>query len=287
MRALVTARPEPHRVVDDDGNAEPYRRQLSVDDRVALEAALDAADEVIAVGVGGDAAKRCVRSALERGADRGLHVAFDPIEEIASEKFAAALARVAARESPTAVFVGESDSFAGAEVAGLAAARLDWPSVTRITALDPDDLAVEADVDLEASELPVQRKLAIGRQEVVVTALPAVLGVDSGFTDPDRASLDTAIAGRRATIETLELTDVVPGETRFSMSIGNATVETVRPNERWGRGRPPRSGTVEERIYRMLGRGRGGTKSAGERIDAPPDAAAERVVAFLEEKELL
>jgi hypothetical protein len=71
------------------------------------------------------------------------------------------------------------------------------------------------------------------------------------------------------------------------MSIGNATVEDVTPNERWGRGRPPREGTVEERIYQMLGRGSGETKSAGETIDAPPDEAADRVVSFLEDNELL
>ena len=287
MKALVTARPEPHRVVDDDGNAEPYRWQLSIDDRVALEAALDVADDVVAVGIGGDPARASVRSALERGANRGVHVAFDPIEEIAGEKYATALARIAARESPDAVFVGETSSFAGSEVASLAAARIDWPCATRATALGAENIDVDGDIEADDDELVVQRKLAIGRQEVVVASLPTVLGVDAGFTDPDRASLDTVIAGRRAEIETRDLEAVVPGETRFSMSIGNATVENVRPNERWGRGRPPRQGTVEERIYRMLGRGSGDTKSAGERIDAPPEEAADRVVAFLRENELL
>jgi len=285
MKALVTARPEPHRVVDDDGNAEPYRMQLSIDDRVALEAALDVADEVVAVGVGGDDARRCVRSALERSADRALHVRFDPVEETAGEKYATALARVAAREAPDAVLVGEASSFDGSEVAGLTAARIDWPSVTRVTELGTSNLA--ADVSAEQGELALQRKLAIGRQEVVVTSLPAVLGVDAGFADPERASMDTVIAGRRAEIESLDLAEVVPGETRFSMSIGAATVENVRPNERWGRGRPPRTGTVEERIYRMLGRGGTETGSSGERIDAPPEEAAERVVEYLRTNGLL
>ncbi|MGQ4555465.1 electron transfer flavoprotein subunit beta/FixA family protein [Halobellus sp. GM3] len=293
MRALVTARSEPHRVLDDDGTAEPYRMQLSIDDRVALEAALDAAEEVVAVGVGGDDARACVRSALERGADRGIHVRFDPIESIAGEKFATALARVAARESPDAVFVGESSSFSGPEIAGLAAARLDWPSVTRVTELGAENLDADAadpdaiDDRTSDTDLAVQRKLAIGRQEVVVASLPVVIGVDAGFADPDRASMDTVIAGRRAEIESNDLADLVPGETRFSMSIGGATVEHVTPNERWGRGRPPRTGTVEERIYRMLGRGEGETRSAGERIDAPPEDAADRVVEFLRANELL
>jgi len=285
MRALVAARPEPHRVVDDDGNAEPYRFQLSIDDRVALEAALDVADEVTAVGIGGETAEDCVRSALERGADRGVHVAFDPVERTAGDKYAAVLARVVGRESPDAVFVGQASSFSGSEVAGLAAGALDWPSATRATRLGADD--AEVPVDAAEGELAVQRKLAVGRQEAVVVPLPAVVGVDAGYTDPKRAPLDTVVAGRRADIETVELAAVAPGESRFSMSVGAATVDQVTPNERWGRGRPPRSGGVEERIYRMLGRGTGRTKSTGERIDAPPEEAAERVVDFLREHDLL
>lgn len=285
MRALVATRPEPHRVVDDDGNAEPYRWQLSIDDRVGLEAALEVADEVTAVGVGGDPARQCVRSALERGADRGVHVSFDPIDEIVGDKYATVLARVAAREDPDAVVVGESSSFSGSEVAGLVAARLDWPSATRVTELEPENL--DASVDTGTGELVVQRKLAVGRQEAVVVSPPVVLGVDSGFTDPDRAPLDTVIAGQRADIETTPLADVAPSESRFSMSVGAATVEDVTPNERWGRGRPPRTGSVEERIYRMLGRGGTNDTGAGERIDAPPDEAADRVVAFLDDHDLL
>lgn len=285
MKALVTTRPEPHRIVDDDGNAEPYRFQLSIDDRVAIEAALDAADEVTAVGIGGESARNCVRSALERGCDRGIQVAFDPVERTAGEKFATVLARVAGRESPDAVFVGQSSSISGSEIAGMVGAGLDWPTATRTTELGAGSLDVA--VDVGDDELAVQRKLEIGRQEAVVVGLPAVVGVDAGFANPTRAPLDTVVEGRRKGIERIELTDVAPGESRFSMSVGAATVERVTPNEQWGRGRPPREGTVEERIYRMLGRGGGATKSAGERIDGPPPEAADRVVAFLEENELL
>lgn len=285
MRALLAVRPEPHRVLDDDGNAEPYREQLSVDDRVALEAAMEVATEVVAVGIGGEAARDCVRSALQRGADDGIHVAFEPIEAIAGEKYAAALARLTARESPDLLMVGETSSFGGSEIAGLAAARLEWPSATRVTEIGPDH--PDLDEGVGADELALQRKLAVGRQEIVVVPTPAVLGVDSGFTQPKRAPMRTVLAGRRAGMDTVSLESVVPGESRFSMSVGNATVENVTPNQRWGRGRPPREGTVEQRIYRMLGRGGDGGRSAGERIDAEPEDAAERVVEFLQERELL
>lgn len=287
MKAVVAVRPEPHRVVDVDGTAEPHRFQFGIDDRVALEAALEFADRIVAVGIGGNEAQRCVRSALERGADRGVHVSFDPIETIAGEKYAAVLARIARRESPDAVFVGHRSSFAGPEIAGLTGSRLDWPGTTQVTELGSEHLAVDADLDVGDDELALQRKPAIGRQEAVVVSLPAVLGIDTGFAEPGRASLPTAIAGRRADVETVELAEIAPGESRFSMSVGTATVDRTTPNERWGRGRPPRSGTVEERIYRMLGRDTGESEGAGELIEAPPEEAADQVVAFLRENELL
>lgn len=285
MKALVTTRPEPHRVVDNNGNAEPYRPQLSIDDRVALSAARDVAEEVTAVGIGGDPAKHCVRAALERGADEGLHVTYDPIEEVAGDKYATVLARVVARESPDAVVVGQSSSFAGTEIATLVGERLDWPTVTQVTRSGASNL--DAEVTVDQDEIAVQRKLAIGRQEAVVVEAPVLLGIDAGYTDPGRAPLSTVVAGQRADIETVPLEDVAPGESRFSMSVGAATVEDVTPNERWGRGRPPRTGTVEQRIYRMLGRGTDAGTSAGERIDAPPEEAAERVVAYLQDHDLI
>lgn len=285
MKAIVATRPEPHRIVDESGSADPYRFQLSIDDRVALAAASDIADKVTAVGIGGDPTRNCVRTALERDADEGIHIKYDPIEDAAGEKYATVLSRIAARESPDIVVVGQSSSFAGAEIAMFAAERLDWPAATRVTEVGHQNL--ETPVEIGSEKLALQRKLAVGRQEAIVIKSPAVLGIDSGFTDPDRAPLDTVVDGQRAEIETIPLAEVAPGESRFSMSIGAATVESIRPNERWGRGRPPRTGTVEERIYRMLGRGTDRGTTTGEQITAPPEEAASRVVSYLRRNNLL
>lgn len=290
MRVIVGARPSPHRILDEDGTAQPYRWHLGLLDRVAIEAALRTADTVTAVGIGGTSAHESVRSALTMGADRGIHVTFDPIEGIIAEKYATVLARVAARENADALYVGESAPLMGVEVAGLAGETLGWPSLSRVTAIGAGAETVEGvdpESDLDAGETAIQRKLAVGRQEVLGVSFPAVLGIDSGFANPRRAALDTVIAGRRRSIEEIALEDVAPNESRFSMSVGNATIEDITPNQRWGSGRPPREGNVEERIYRMLGRGSGDGRSAGERIDAPPEEAADRVVSFLEQNELL
>lgn len=290
MKAVVGVRPAPHRILDENGTAQPYRWHLSLVDRVAIEAALRTADTVVAVGIGGKSAQESVRSSLIMGVDHGVRVAFDPIDEILAEKYATVLAQVAARKDANALYVGESAPLMGVEVAGIAGETLNWPSLSRATAIGADvesNEKVDIEANLGTDETAVQRKLAIGRQEVLGVNLPAVIGIDSGYANPRRAALETVVTGRQQSIEELELEDVAPNESRFSMSVGNATVEDVTPNQQWGYGRPPRGGTVEERIYRMLGRGTGSGQSSGDLIDAPPEEAAERVVDFLKQNELL
>jgi electron transfer flavoprotein beta subunit len=283
-RVAVGIRTSPHRVVDEQGVARPYRRQANLPDQVAVEAALRTAEEVVAIGVGGEAVGDAIRTALSMGADRGVHVAYDPIEEAIPEKWATVLARAAAREDVDALLVGESAPLMSGEVVTHAADTLGWPAVTQVTAIGDD---VEGEYDLETDETALQRKLAVGRQEAVATSFPAVLSVHAGYANPRRGSLATAMQGRRTTVEQTALETIAPAEGRFSMSVGRVSVETIQPNTFWGRGDPPRGGGVEERIARMLGRGSTDDRSAGELVDAPPEEAADRVVEFLDANNLL
>jgi electron transfer flavoprotein alpha/beta subunit len=285
MKAVVTARPAPHRVDAAEDGIDPYRWNLGLLDRVALEAAFQTAEEVVAVGIGSDRARDALRSALRRGADDAVLVEYDPIDEAIGEKYAKVLARAAGRERPDALFLGESSPVAGVEIGGMAADHLGWPTVSRSTAIGADE--VEAAVDVGADELAIQRKLATGRQEVVAVEPPTVVGVDGGFANPRRAPLDIVISGGQTEIRTVDLGTIAPSESRFSMSVGNAQIESITANEQWGRGRPPRSGGVEERIRRMLGRDAGGDEAGTVLEDLPPEEAADRVVAYLRANELL
>lgn len=286
MKAVVTARPVPHRVDATPDGIEPYRWNLGLLDRVALEAALQTADEVIAVGIGDDRAQKAVRSALRRGADDGVLVEYDPVDEAIGEKYAKVLARAAGRERPDALFIGESSPVTGVEIGGMAAHHLGWPSVTRSTAIGAEE--VETECSLDDEELAIQRKLDIGKQEVLAVDPPAVIGIDGSFANPTRAPLDVVIAGGKKEIRTVDLETVAPSESRFSMSIGNAQIEAITANERWGRGRPPRAGGVEERIRRMLGRdARAGGDGGTIHQDVSPEEAGERVLSYLRANELL
>src|SRR5699024_6427331 len=126
MKAVVGVRPAPHRIIDEDGTAGPYRWHLSLVDQVALDVALEIADTIVAVGIGGQPAQESVRAALSAGVDTGVLVSFDPIEGTIAEKYATVLARVAARRDADVVYVGESAPLMGVEVAGIAAETLDW-----------------------------------------------------------------------------------------------------------------------------------------------------------------
>ncbi|MFB6296361.1 MAG: electron transfer flavoprotein alpha/beta- subunit [Halobacteriales archaeon] len=285
MRAVVTARPTPHRVDATEDGIDPYRWNLGLLDKVAVEAGLQIADEVVVVGIGGERARKAVRSALRMGADDALLVEYDPINETVGEKYAKVVARAAGRERPDALFVGEASPVTGVEIVTMAVDHLGWPAVSRATAIGE---AVAADVDTADDELAIQRKLATGRQEIVAAEPPMVVGVDGGFANPRRAPLDAVLAGGETEIRTVDLETIAPSESRFSMSVGDADIESITANERWGRGRPPRSGGVEERIRRMLGRDAGGGGDSGTIVDgASPEAAADRVVEYLRTNDLL
>lgn len=284
MKAVVAVRPAPHRVDAGEDGIEPYRWQMQLPDRVAVEAALRNAEEVVAVGIGDERANKAISAALRMGVDEGVHVSYDPIEDPLSEKYAKVLARVTGREGADALCLGMTAPTMGPEVVGFAGETLGWPSLSRVTAIGSDDI----DAEVETEKMAIQRKRATATQEIVASELPLVVGIDGSFANPRRGSLGTVIEGQRASIRSVDLESVAPGESRFSMSIGEVTVESITANERWGGGQPARTGGVEERISQMLGREAADGQDAGEQIrDAPPEEAAERVVEYLQSNDLL
>lgn len=290
MRAVVAIRPSPHRIgPDPEAEGVATRGWLAHSgDLVALEAAKQHADHIIAVGIGDDRAETAIDAALRAGADEAVHVAYDPVGEPLGEKYGTVLADTIKQIDADALFVGDDAPTMGAEIPAVVGERLDWRSTTAVTAIGPE--AVESDVAEDRTDIVVQRRLAPGRQEILALDPPVVLGIDSGFANPTRGSLDDVIAAQRTEATSYDLPGVSPSESRFSMSVGSVTVRRMTANERIGRGAPPLSGSVENRIRSVLGHDgeEGGTDgNAGEVITVPPDEAAERVVNLLTSKGLL
>jgi electron transfer flavoprotein alpha/beta subunit len=290
MRAVVAIRPSPHRV-GPDPEAEGVATHgwlAHAGDLVALEAAKRHADHVIAVGVGDDRAETAIAAGVRAGADEAVHVAYDPVGEPLGEKYGTVLADAIKRIDADALFVGDDAPTMGAEAPAVVGERLDWPSTTAVTAIGPE--AVESDVAEDNRDIIVQRRLAAGRQEILALDPPVVLGIDSGFANPTRGSLDDVIAAQRTEASVYDLSSVSPSESRFSMSVGSVTVRRMTANERIGRGVPPQSGSVEKRIRSVLGHDgdeEGADGTGGEVITVPPDEAADRVVDLLTSRELL
>lgn len=288
MTAVVTVRARPHRVgPDPESEGVATRRWLpNPPDMVALEAARRHAETVVAVGVGGDRVAEALEAAARAGADDRVHVAYDPVDEPLDETYAAAFARAVERVGADLAFVGERGPTTGVAVAPSAAERLGWRAATGVTAIGPDDVA--GDHESPADGLVVQRRLEPGRQEVLAVDRPAVLGVDAGFANPTRGTLDSVVAAQRSEPTTVALDHVAPSLSRFAMSVGGVTRQSVTADDRIGRGAPPRQGTVEERVLRVMGSDAdAGSGGDGELVDAPPEEAADRVVEYLASRDLL
>lgn len=279
MNVGVGVRSSPHRIDATSDGLSTHRWQLGVPDKVAVEAALRIADSVTAVGIGGDRARDSIRAALRMGADEGVHVTYDAVEEATAQNYARVLARAAGRERSDLLVIGSHSPVMEAEPVGVAAEQLGWPAVSAVTAIE---------TDASADELTLRRKLEPGRQEQITLTPPAVLGIETAFGNPRRTPLDTVLAGQRAEIRTVELEQVAPGESAFSMSVGATTLESVAVGDRWGRGTPPESPDVTQRIRQMLGRNANEPTDSATIISGDSsDEAATEVVAYLREHDLL
>ncbi|MFB6183362.1 MAG: electron transfer flavoprotein alpha/beta- subunit [Haloarculaceae archaeon] len=286
MKAVVPVRASPHRVgpnPEAEGVA-THRWLANPADLVALEAAERTAETVVAVAVGDDRAKTAVEAAARAGADETLHVSYDPIADPLDETYAAVVARAVERVGGDVAFVGEAGPTTGVAVAPMTADALGWRCATGVTAVGED---VEGDHDAPEDGLVLQRRLEPGRQEVLTADCPAVVGVDSGFANPTRGTLEDVIAAQQSEPTTVDLERVAPDQSRFGMSVGGVTRREVTANQRVGRGAPPKRGSVEERILRVMGGDDGGDGGDGELVEASPEVAAERVVSLLADRDLL
>jgi electron transfer flavoprotein beta subunit len=168
----------------------PYD-EFSVEEALRLKEKFKAG-EVLILSIGPDRATEAIRTALAMGADKGIHVNDEGVNQADPYVIAQALAAAAAQVQYDIIFCGHraiDDDFG--EAGAMLAEMLKLPQVTLVTkveiAADKKSATVERDVE--------------GGKEVVQVPLPCVLTSQKGLNEPRYASLPGIMKAKKKPIE--------------------------------------------------------------------------------------
>lgn len=203
----VAALDDEFELLDDGTGVDPdfVERDLNEWDAFSLEAALllkEAAGdgEVIAVSVGDDEATEGLLTCLAKGADRGVRVWDDALENADVLSVARVLAAAVERESPDLVLCGVQSSDAVNGATGVAlAAHLGLPRVAVVSGLE---------FDAGSGTATVERELEGGLIEVLKIRCPALLTIQTGINEPRYANLRAIKQAREKPLDELGLEDL-------------------------------------------------------------------------------
>lgn len=231
---------------------------ISAADRCALELALRAGDDVLAVTAGPPSSEVVLREALEWGATAAVRV--DLPAAAPSAAVGAALAQVLADRAW--VFAGDWSLDRGSgSVPAFVAAELGIAQALGCTSVEIGEV------------LSLVRRLDRGRRETLTCTAPAVVSVEAGVVKVRRPSLAAVLAAKGAEII------VVPGDPGVLPEQG--AVAAYRPRARVLPGPDPAL-TPRERLVVLSG-------ALVDRVPprvvhAEPGEAADEVLAFLRSK---
>ncbi|MDQ7782693.1 MAG: electron transfer flavoprotein subunit beta/FixA family protein [Desulfomonilaceae bacterium] len=168
----------------------PYD-EFSVEEALRLKEKFKAG-EVVILTVGPDRCTEAIRTALAMGADRGIHVNDESLNDADPYSIAQVLAAAASQEGYDLIFCGHraiDDDFG--EVGAMLAELLQLPQVTLVTKLeiadDTQSAVVERDVE--------------GGKEVIEVPLPCVLTSQKGLNEPRYASLPGIMKAKKKKID--------------------------------------------------------------------------------------
>jgi electron transfer flavoprotein beta subunit len=187
-------------------------------DLFALEAALQLVEasgddgEVVVASAGPKRVVEALKSALEIGAHRAIHLIGDGYEALDAGALARVFAVVCEREQPDLVVSGfMSDDGNAAALGPMLAEAADIPSATGI-------VTIEATVD----GFRVERELEAGAFEVVDLGRPALVTVHSGINEVRYPSLKAIVAARKKKIDVIE-----PGDLGSDAPPANSAIQSI------------------------------------------------------------
>lgn len=182
---------------------------FSVEEALLIKEAAGDDAEVVVVTVGDDDADDVLRTALAKGADRGIRVWDDSLAEADGVAIAKVLAKVVEREKPDMVFTGAQSADFGSAVTGMAlAGLLGWPHAAVVCNLE---------YSAGAKTATLRRELEGGLEEIMTVRCPAVLSIQLGINEPRYASLRGIKQAKQKPVDELTLDDLELG------SVGSAS----------------------------------------------------------------
>ncbi len=244
----VAALDDEFELLDDGAGVDPdfVERDLNEWDAFSLEAALllkEAAGEgeVIAVSVGDDEATEGLLTCLAKGADRGVRVWDDALENADVLSVARVLAAAVERESPDLVLCGVQSSDAVNGATGVAlAAHLGLPHVAVVNGLE---------FDAGSGTATVSRELEGGLTEVLKIRCPALLTIQTGMNEPRYATLRAIKQARDKPLEEVNL-DALGLDADAVAGAAGSQIRSLAPPEK-GRGAEMLSGSPAEVAARI------------------------------------
>lgn len=194
----VRVRPDKMGVVTDG-----VKHSMNPFDEIAMEEAMrmkekKLASEVIAVSCGPQQSQETLRTALAMGADRAIHVKFEPkdYEALQPLQVSKILAKIAEEEKIDIVIVGKQAIDDDCNQTGqMTAALLDWPQGTFISKVEKDN-----------DKLNITREIDGGLENVKIS-LPAVLTADLRLNEPRYATLPNIMKAKKKPMATKTAAD--------------------------------------------------------------------------------
>ncbi|MBI4962236.1 MAG: electron transfer flavoprotein subunit beta/FixA family protein [Desulfomonile tiedjei] len=148
--------------------------------------------EVVILTIGPDRATEAIRTALAMGADRGVHVSDEALNQADPLVSAQALAAAAAQLQYDIIFCGHraiDDDFAA--TGAMLAELLKLPQVTLVTKVEVSDDKKSAVVERDVE----------GGKEIVEVSLPCVVTSQKGLNEPRYASLPGIMKAKKKPID--------------------------------------------------------------------------------------
>jgi electron transfer flavoprotein beta subunit len=193
-------------------------------DEYAVEEALRIKEkiggEVVVVSAGGEKATAGIRTCLAMGADSGVLVQEEGLENADSFAIGTVLARVCREINPDLILFGKhAIGVDNSQVPSVVAELLDLPQASVVVKLEILDGRFRAEREIE------------GAREVIEGALPAVLTAQKDLNTPRYASLKGIMAAKKKTIavRTLDSLGLTANDLQPKLSTEEITLPPSRP----------------------------------------------------------